>query len=93
MKTSGYTEPPILAILRQAAGGMPVAELRRSHGMRPLSAISAHGTAERACVVEGFWLIVTRHGVEYEQGIEPPRLCRKPNSPYHATISRVFRFA
>ena len=25
--------------------------------------------------------------------IEPPRVCRRPNSPYHATISSVFRFA
>jgi putative transposase len=33
MKTSRYTEPPIFAILRQAEGGMPVAELFRAHGM------------------------------------------------------------
>ena len=33
MKTSRYTEPQILAILRQAEGGMPVAELCRTHGM------------------------------------------------------------
>ena len=33
MKTSRYTEPQILAILRQAEGGMPVAELYREHGM------------------------------------------------------------
>ena len=33
MKTSRYTEPQILAILRQAEGGMPVAELGREHGM------------------------------------------------------------
>jgi putative transposase len=33
MKTSRYTEPQILAILRQAEGGMPVAELCRAHGM------------------------------------------------------------
>ena len=33
MKTSRYTEPQILAILRQAEGGMPVAELCREHGM------------------------------------------------------------
>ena len=33
MKTSRYTEPQILAILRQAEGCMPVAELRRAHGM------------------------------------------------------------
>ena len=33
MKTSRYTEPQILSILRQAEGGMPVAELCREHGM------------------------------------------------------------
>ncbi|WP_407638492.1 transposase [Cypionkella psychrotolerans] len=36
MKTSRYTEPQILAILGQAEGGMPVAELCRVHGMMPL---------------------------------------------------------
>ena len=33
MKTSRYSEPQILAILRQAEGGVPVAELCREHGM------------------------------------------------------------
>ena len=33
MKTSRYTEAQILAILRQAEGGMPVALLCRYHGM------------------------------------------------------------
>ena len=33
MKTSRYTEAQILAILRQAEGSMPVAELCRAHGM------------------------------------------------------------
>ena len=33
MKTSRYTEPQILSILRQAKGGVPVAELCREHGM------------------------------------------------------------
>ena len=33
MKTSGYTETQILSILRQAEGGMPVAQLCREHGM------------------------------------------------------------
>ena len=32
MKTSRYIEAQILAILRQAEGGMPVAELCRAHG-------------------------------------------------------------
>lgn len=33
MKTGRYTETQILAILRQAEGGMPVAGLCRAHGM------------------------------------------------------------
>ena len=33
MKTSRYTEPQILSILRQTEGGVPVAELCREHGM------------------------------------------------------------
>ncbi len=33
MKTSRYTEAQILTILRQAVGGMPVAQLCREHGM------------------------------------------------------------
>ena len=33
MKTSRYTERQIPAILRQAEGGVPVAELCREHGM------------------------------------------------------------
>lgn len=37
MKTSGYTEAQILAILGQAKGGMPVAELCRVHGMSSAS--------------------------------------------------------
>ena len=37
MKTSGYTESQILAILRQAEGGVPVAQLCREHGMSDAS--------------------------------------------------------
>jgi len=37
MKTSRYTEAQILAILRQAEGGMPVAEPCRAHGMSSAS--------------------------------------------------------
>ena len=37
MKTSRYTEAQILAVLRQAEGGMPVAELCRAHGMSSAS--------------------------------------------------------
>ena len=33
MKTSRYTESQIIAILRQAEGGVPVSELCREHGM------------------------------------------------------------
>ena len=33
MKMTRYSEPPILSILRQAEGGVPVSELCREHGM------------------------------------------------------------
>jgi putative transposase len=33
MKMMRYSEPQILAILRQAEGGVPVSELCREHGM------------------------------------------------------------
>lgn len=33
MKTSRYTEAQIIAILRQAEGGVPIAELCHEHGM------------------------------------------------------------
>ena len=33
MKTSRYTEAQIIAILAQAEGGVPVAELCREHGI------------------------------------------------------------
>ena len=33
MKMARYSEPQILAILRQAEGGVPVSELCREHGM------------------------------------------------------------
>ena len=33
MKMTRFSEPQILAILRQAGGGVPVAELCREHGM------------------------------------------------------------
>ena len=36
MKMTRYSEPQILAILRQAEGGVPVAEICREHGMMPL---------------------------------------------------------
>jgi putative transposase len=37
MKTSRYSEPQILSILRQAEGGVPVADLCREHGMSDAS--------------------------------------------------------
>jgi putative transposase len=37
MKLSRYSEPQILAILRQAEGGVPVSELCREHGMSDAS--------------------------------------------------------
>lgn len=37
MKTSRFTESQILAILRQAEGGVPVPELCREHGMSTAS--------------------------------------------------------
>jgi putative transposase len=37
MKTSGFSEPQILAILRQAEGGVPVPDLCREHGMSTAS--------------------------------------------------------
>jgi putative transposase len=37
MKMTRYSEPQFLAILRQAEGGMPLAELRREHGMSTAS--------------------------------------------------------
>ena len=37
MKTSRYSEPQILVILRQAESGVPVAELCREHGMSDAS--------------------------------------------------------
>ena len=37
MKTSRYSDPRILSILRQADGGVPVAELCREHGMSSAS--------------------------------------------------------
>jgi putative transposase len=37
MKTSRYTEAQIISILRQAESGVPVAQLRREHGMSDAS--------------------------------------------------------
>ncbi len=40
MKTSRFSEPQILAILRQAEGGVPVPELCWEHGMSAASFIN-----------------------------------------------------
>ncbi len=46
MKTTIYTEAQIIAILRQAEGGVPVAELCREHGMSmPRSTSGRRGMA------------------------------------------------
>ena len=37
MKTSRYTEAQIIAIFREAEGGVPVSELCREHGMSDAS--------------------------------------------------------
>ena len=47
MKTSRYTEAQIIAILRQAEGGVPVAELCREHGMTPLPSHGLPANHER----------------------------------------------
>ena len=51
MQTSRYTEAQILAILRQAEGGMPVAQLCREHGKMPLPGIGLPANHERERVV------------------------------------------
>ena len=51
MKTSRYTEPQILSILRQAEGGVPIAELCREHGMMPLPGSGLSSNHERERVV------------------------------------------
>ena len=55
MKTSRYSEPQILAILRQAEGGVPVAELCREHGMSDASFYkwrAKYGGMDASMVVE-----------------------------------------
>ena len=52
MKTSRYTEARILAILRQAEGGVPVAELCREHGM---SNASFHKRRAKNGGMDGPW--------------------------------------
>jgi len=61
MKTSRYTEAQIIAILRQAEGGVPVAELCREHGMMPLPGRRCI-IAERECLVLQMAVEVWRDG-------------------------------
>ena len=51
MKTSRYTVAQIISILRQAEGGVPVAELGRAHCMLPLPGNGLPSNHERECVV------------------------------------------
>ena len=51
MKMTRYSEPQILAILRQAEGGVPVAELCREHGMMPLPGNGLPANHERERVI------------------------------------------
>ena len=62
MKTSRYTEPQILSILRQAEGGVPIADLCREHGMMPLPGSGLSSNHERERVVLQMAGEVWRHG-------------------------------
>ena len=62
MKMTRYSEPQILAILRQAEGGVPVAELCREHGMMPLPGNGLSSNHERERVVLQVAGEVWRHG-------------------------------
>ena len=55
MKTSRYTEAQIIAILRQAEGGVPVAQLCREHGMSNASFYmwrSKHGGMDASMIAQ-----------------------------------------
>ena len=62
MKMTRYSEPQILAILRQAEGGVPVAQLCREHGMMPLPGNGLSSNHERECVVLQGACEIWRHG-------------------------------
>ena len=70
MKMTRYSEPQILAILRQAEGGVPVAELCREHGMMPLPGNGLPSNHERECVVLYMAGEVWRHGRFHGQPYE-----------------------
>ena len=67
MKTSRYTEAQIIAILRQAEGGVPVAELCREHGMMPLPGNGLFSNHERERVVLQVAVEVWRDGCVADQ--------------------------
>ena len=67
MKMTRYSEPQILAILRQAEGGVPVAELCREHGMMPLPGNGLPANHERECVVLQMAVKVWRYGCVHGQ--------------------------
>ena len=67
MKMTRYSEPQILAILRQAEGGVPVAELCREHGMMPLPGSGLSSNHGRERVVLQMAGEVWRHGRFYGQ--------------------------
>ena len=77
MKTSRYTEPQILAILRQADGGVPVAELCREHGMMPLPGNGLSSNHERERVVVQMACEVLRHECVEDRADEDRRGLRR----------------
>ena len=67
METSRYTEAQILAILRQAEAGMPVAQMCREHGMMPLPGNGLFSNHERERVVLQVAGEVWQHGCVADQ--------------------------
>jgi len=67
MKTSRYTEAQIIAILRQAEGGVPVAKLCREHGMMPLPGNGLFSNHERERLLLQMAGEVWRHGCVPDQ--------------------------
>ena len=82
MKTSKYTEPQILSILRQAEGGVPVAELCREHGMMPLPGNGLSSNHERECVLLQMAGEVWGHG---RRAMSPPPV----RGPWRGMISQM----
>ena len=82
MKTSRYTEPQILAILRQAEGGVPVAELCREHGMMPLPGNGLSSNHERERFVLQMARAVWWHGC---RAMSPPPV----RGPWRGMIAQM----